>query len=71
MELFHSELVFSICCNIVVLTNSDSITEHVVIGTYRWGNVEFPLPFGRTMSAAEEKIHRMDEKVSRALCQSE
>jgi hypothetical protein len=30
----------------------------------RWGNVEFPLPFGRTMSPAENLIHRMDEKVT-------
>lgn len=25
--------------------------------------MEFPLPFGRTMTPAEESIHRMDEKV--------
>jgi hypothetical protein len=30
---------------------------------YRWEGIEFPEPFGRTMSAAEEEIHRMDEKV--------
>lgn len=30
----------------------------------RWGDLEFPLPFGRTMTAAEERIHEMDEKVS-------
>ncbi len=30
----------------------------------RWGSVEFPLPFGRTMSPAENLIHRMDEKVT-------
>jgi ATP citrate (pro-S)-lyase len=33
----------------------------------KWGNVEFPLPFGRTMSPAEEKIHRMDEKTGASL----
>jgi len=33
----------------------------------KWGAVEFPLPFGRTMSAAEEKIHRMDEKTGASL----
>eukprot|EP00246_Nothoceros_aenigmaticus_P009942 TRINITY_DN2606_c0_g1_i1.p1 TRINITY_DN2606_c0_g1~~TRINITY_DN2606_c0_g1_i1.p1 ORF type:complete len:436 (-),score=75.66 TRINITY_DN2606_c0_g1_i1:127-1434(-) len=33
----------------------------------KWGNVEFPLPFGRTMTAAEEKIHRMDEKTGASL----
>ncbi|XP_024360889.1 ATP-citrate synthase alpha chain protein 3 [Physcomitrium patens] len=35
--------------------------------TQKWGNVEFPLPFGRTMSPAEEKIHRMDEKTGASL----
>lgn len=30
---------------------------------FRWRGVEFPLPFGRTMSPAEEHIHSMDEKV--------
>jgi len=33
----------------------------------KWGNVEFPLPFGRTMSPAEESIHRMDEKTGASL----
>ena len=27
----------------------------------KWGAVEFPLPFGRTMSSAEEHILSMDE----------
>lgn len=27
----------------------------------KWGALEFPLPFGRTMSSAEEHIHSMDE----------
>lgn len=29
----------------------------------RWGDIEFPLPFGRTMSLAEHHIHSLDEKV--------
>ncbi|CAM6027512.1 unnamed protein product [Sphagnum balticum] len=33
----------------------------------KWGNVEFPLPFGRTMSPAENLIHRMDEKTGASL----
>ncbi|KAG6555595.1 hypothetical protein Mapa_002830 [Marchantia paleacea] len=33
----------------------------------KWGNVEFPLPFGRTMSPAEEKIHKLDEKTGASL----
>lgn len=30
----------------------------------RWGNIEFPLPFGRVMSATESFIHGLDEKVN-------
>ncbi|PPR91951.1 hypothetical protein GOBAR_AA28731 [Gossypium barbadense] len=33
----------------------------------KWGNVEFPLPFGRTMSATESYIHGLDEKTSASL----
>lgn len=32
-----------------------------------WGNVEFPLPFGRVMSATESLIHGLDEKTSASL----
>eukprot|EP00897_Mesotaenium_endlicherianum_P009063 jgi/Mesen1/8185/ME000044S07451 len=28
----------------------------------KWGNLEFPQPFGRLMSPAESRIHAMDEK---------
>ena len=27
----------------------------------KWGALQFPLPFGRTMTSAEERIHSMDE----------
>jgi ATP citrate (pro-S)-lyase len=33
----------------------------------KWGNVEFPLPFGRTMSLAERHIHSLDEKTGASL----
>lgn len=33
----------------------------------KWGDIEFPLPFGRTMTPAEERIHRMDEKTGASL----
>ncbi|XP_010319670.1 ATP-citrate synthase alpha chain protein 1 isoform X3 [Solanum lycopersicum] len=33
----------------------------------KWGNVEFPLPFGRVMSATESFIHGLDEKTSVSL----
>ena len=26
----------------------------------KWGDVEFPLPFGRTMTSAEEHVHTLD-----------
>eukprot|EP00850_Spirogloea_muscicola_P002313 SM000009S23442 [mRNA] locus=s9:55:3600:+ [translate_table: standard] len=32
-----------------------------------WMGTEFPQPFGRTMSPAEEKIHHMDEKTGASL----
>jgi ATP citrate (pro-S)-lyase len=33
----------------------------------KWGNLEFPLPFGRVMSPTESFIHRLDEKTSASL----
>ncbi|KAF3634667.1 ATP-citrate synthase alpha chain protein 2 [Capsicum annuum] len=33
----------------------------------KWGNIEFPLPFGRVMSATESFIHGLDEKTSASL----
>ncbi|KAL9421491.1 hypothetical protein AB3S75_038952 [Citrus x aurantiifolia] len=33
----------------------------------KWGNIEFPLPFGRAMSATESFIHDLDEKTSASL----
>ncbi|KAI5679221.1 hypothetical protein M9H77_10171 [Catharanthus roseus] len=33
----------------------------------KWGNIEFPLPFGRVMSSTESYIHGLDEKTSASL----
>lgn len=33
----------------------------------KWGNVEFPLPFGRVMSPSEQLVYGMDEKTSASL----
>ncbi|KAL5204630.1 hypothetical protein ABZP36_009501 [Zizania latifolia] len=33
----------------------------------KWGNVEFPLPFGRVLSSTEGFIHDLDEKTSASL----
>ncbi|CAN0893099.1 ATP-citrate synthase alpha chain protein 1 [Linum grandiflorum] len=33
----------------------------------KWGNIEFPLPFGRVMSDTESFIHGLDEKTSASL----
>ncbi|CAJ1958299.1 unnamed protein product [Sphenostylis stenocarpa] len=33
----------------------------------KWGNIEFPLPFGRVMSNTEAFIHGLDEKTSASL----
>ncbi|XP_020206771.1 ATP-citrate synthase alpha chain protein 2 isoform X2 [Cajanus cajan] len=39
---------------------------HVII-ICRWGNIEFPMPFGRVMSTTESFIHGLDEKTSASL----
>ena len=31
----------------------------------KWGDVEFPLPFGRTMTSAEEHIHELDSNTGK------
>jgi len=33
----------------------------------KWGNIEFPMPFGRVMSSTEKFIHGLDEKTSASL----
>ncbi|KAL3501167.1 hypothetical protein ACH5RR_035616 [Cinchona calisaya] len=33
----------------------------------KWGNIEFPMPFGRVMSPTESFIHGLDEKTSASL----
>lgn len=33
----------------------------------KWGDVEFPLPFGRTLTAAEELVYAMDEQTGASL----
>eukprot|EP01018_Ginkgo_biloba_P027545 Gb_01003 [translate_table: standard] len=33
----------------------------------KWGNIEFPMPFGRVMSPAEDLVHAMDGKTSASL----
>lgn len=33
----------------------------------KWGEIEFPLPFGRVMSPAEQLVYGMDEKTSASL----
>eukprot|EP00249_Psilotum_nudum_P016520 c25861_g1_i1 orf=172-1464(+) len=33
----------------------------------KWGDFEFPLPFGRVMNPAEQLVHSMDEKTSASL----
>ncbi|XP_039022305.1 ATP-citrate synthase alpha chain protein 2-like [Hibiscus syriacus] len=34
---------------------------------FRWGNIEFPLPFGRVLSPTESFIHSLDETTSASL----
>lgn len=36
-------------------------------GRRRWGDLEFPLPFGRSMTSAEEYVHDLDGKTGASL----
>ncbi|XP_073144336.1 ATP-citrate synthase alpha chain protein 1-like [Henckelia pumila] len=33
----------------------------------KWGNIEFPMPFGRVMSPTESFVHKLDEKTGASL----
>ena len=49
------------CCLGMLLTYF--VSHPICFGAFRWGNVEFPLPFGRVLSSTESFIHSLDEKV--------
>ena len=34
----------------------------------KWGDLEFPLPFGRTMTSAEEHVHDLDSNTGENCC---
>jgi len=34
----------------------------------KWGDLEFPLPFGRTMTSAEEHVHDLDSNTGDIWC---
>lgn len=34
----------------------------------KWGDLEFPLPFGRTMTSAEEHVHDLDSNTGESCC---
>lgn len=34
----------------------------------KWGHIELPMPFGRTMSTAEQRVHELDEKTGKQSC---
>ena len=38
-----------------------------VVPGCRWGELEFPLPFGRSMTSAEEYVHNLDGKTGASL----
>ena len=49
------------------LNGSQQSLSHTGLTGKKWGDLEFPLPFGRTMSAAEERVHAMDGKTGASL----
>lgn len=65
-----SRSVFSSCyivddliCILVCVTNTKAYNVILNVSICRWGDIEFPLPFGRVMSSTESFIHGLDEKV--------
>ena len=34
----------------------------------KWGSLEFPLPFGRSMTSAEEHVHELDSNTGKSAC---
>eukprot|EP01018_Ginkgo_biloba_P011366 Gb_25477 [translate_table: standard] len=48
---------------IALLERGSKLSRRQVGNDCQWGNIKFPMPFGRVMSTAESAIHCMDEKV--------
>lgn len=69
MTLLHSRTSKSIILLYRCSTCSMSrmhITDYYTItmlSSFRWDNIEFPLPFGRVLNPTESFIHSLDEKV--------
>ncbi|CAL5416073.1 unnamed protein product [Camellia sinensis] len=38
------------------------LSASIIRRIFRWGDIEFPLPFGRVLSPTESFIHSLDEK---------
>lgn len=57
-ELFRH--VIYVVLSLLCYTFFYNVFDHSVS---RWGDVEFPLPFGRVLSPTESFIHSLDEKV--------
>lgn len=39
------------------------VIQSIYCYAFRWGDIEFPLPFGRVLSPTESFIHSLDDKV--------
>jgi len=44
-----------------------ALQQQELCAGYRWGELEFPLPFGRSMTSAEEYVHELDGKTGASL----
>ena len=69
MTLLHSRTSrsrFNAVSLIIILSNIVSLESLMFIYMLmcRWGNIEFPLPFGRVLRPTENFIHKLDEKVA-------
>jgi hypothetical protein len=42
---------------------AECVVSWMYFYTFRWGDIDFPLPFGRVLNPTESFIHSLDEKV--------
>lgn len=59
----HKFSVTNIIYIIYHIKNASSVVSHLRYAVLRWGNIEFPLPFGRVLNPTESFVHSLDEKV--------
>lgn len=61
--MFHSVFNFEVKEIYLLLHTTRCYPIYIYCYAFRWGDIEFPLPFGRVLSPTESFIHSLDDKV--------